>query len=66
MLTVSETQYRPAEPLSTRHVFLDTQVYRELGHDPANPALVTLKEQIKAHRVVLHTTDITLLRAEMA
>jgi hypothetical protein len=60
--TASEKQqHRPAEPLSTRHVFLDTQVYRGLGHNPANPALLTLKEQIESHRVVLHTTDITLL-----
>ena len=59
--TRSEKQHRPAEPLLTRQIFLDTQVYRELGHNPANPALLTLKEQIEAHRVVLHTTDITLL-----
>jgi hypothetical protein len=59
--TASEKQHRPAEPLLTRHVFLDTQVYRALGHSPTNPALLTLKEQIEAHCVVLHTTDITLL-----
>ena len=54
--TVTEKHHRPAEPLSTRHVFLDTQVYHGLGHNPANPALVTLKEQIEARRVVLHTS----------
>ena len=59
-----QKQYRSAEPLSTRNIFLDTQVYRELGHNPANPALITLKEQIDAHRVVLHTTDITLLEVK--
>jgi hypothetical protein len=59
--TASETQHRPAESLLTRHVFLDTQVYRALGHNQGNPALATLKEQIEAHHVVLHTTDITLL-----
>jgi hypothetical protein len=59
--TTSETEHRAAEPLSTRNVFLDTQVYHGLGHNPANPALTTLKEQIEAHHVVLHTTDITLL-----
>lgn len=48
------------EPLLTRHLFLDTQVYRELGHNPANPALTALKQHIDAHRVVLHTTDITM------
>jgi hypothetical protein len=57
----SPKQHRPAEPLLTRQVFLDTQVYRGLGHNPENLALTTLKEQIDAHRIVLHTTDITLL-----
>ena len=42
----------------------DTQVYRALGHNPANPALLALKEHVKAHRVVLHTTDITLLEVK--
>lgn len=60
----SPTQRRPAEPLLTRHVFLDTQVYRALGHNPANPALAALKEHISAHRVVLHTTDVTLLEVK--
>jgi hypothetical protein len=55
---------RPAEPLETRHVFLDTQVYRALGHNPENPALKTLKDHIQAHRLVLHTTDITLLEVK--
>jgi hypothetical protein len=54
-------QYRPAEPLASRHIFLDTQVYRALGHNPANPALCLLKEQVTSPRVVLHVTDITLL-----
>jgi hypothetical protein len=51
-------QHHPAERLASRHIFLDTQVYRALGH---NPALALLKEQVNSHRVVLHTTDITLL-----
>jgi hypothetical protein len=59
--TVSERQHRPPEPLSTRHIFLDTQVYRALWHNPANRALRTLKDQIEDRRVVLHTSDITLL-----
>jgi hypothetical protein len=53
-------QHRSAEPLASRQVFLDTQVYRALGHNPANPAMTLLKEQVISHRVVLHTTDITL------
>lgn len=54
----------PAKPLVTRHVFLDTQVYRNLRHNPVNRALTLLLEQIDAHRVVLHTTDITLLEVK--
>ncbi|MBV8521414.1 MAG: DUF4935 domain-containing protein [Acetobacteraceae bacterium] len=62
--TVREKQNSSAEPLVTRHVFLDTQVYRQVRHNPANPALVKLQEQIEAHRVVLHTTDITVLEVK--
>ncbi|MYZ47295.1 PIN domain-containing protein [Propylenella binzhouense] len=58
------SKYRPAEPLESRHVFLDTQVYRALGYNPENPALKTLKDHIQAHRVVLHVTDITLLEVK--
>jgi hypothetical protein len=57
----SGEQHHPAERLASRHIFLDTQVYRALGHNPANRALALLKEQVNSHRVVLHTTDITLL-----
>ena len=58
------TQHRPAEPLASRHIFLDTQVYRALGHNPANRAMTLLKEQVASHRVVLHVTDITLLEVK--
>ena len=54
-------QHRPTVPLASRHVFLDTQIYRALGHNPDNRAMTLLKEQVTSHRVVLHTTDITLL-----
>lgn len=60
MARAANPKHRPAEPLSTRHLFLDTQVYRELRHNPANPALAALKQHIDAHRIVLHTTDITM------
>jgi hypothetical protein len=56
----SKKQHRPAEPLVSRHIFLDTQVYRALGHNPVNRVMTLLKEQVTSHRVVLHTTDITL------
>ncbi|WP_169926432.1 PIN domain-containing protein, partial [Gluconobacter albidus] len=44
----------------THHVFLDTQVYRSLGHNLDSPPLLALREQIAADRLVLHITDITL------
>ena len=49
------------QPFETRHVFLDTQVYRRLHHNVANPALSTLARHIADRAVVLHITDITLL-----
>ena len=54
----------PAEPLISRHVFLDTQVYRSLGHSSTNRAMELLKSQIEAHHIVLHTTDITLMEIQ--
>jgi hypothetical protein len=60
----AKQQHHPAEPLASRHVFLDTQVYRALGHNPSNPALTLLRQHINFHRVVLHTTDITLLEVK--
>lgn len=50
-----------ANPLETRHVFLDTQVYRRLHHNVTNRALLTLARHIADRNVVLHTTDLTLL-----
>lgn len=55
---------QPAKPLETRHVFLDTQVYRSIRHSPANPLMGLLLKQIEAHRIVLHTADITLLEVK--
>lgn len=54
---------KPAQPqpLETRHIFLDTQVYRRLHHNTANPALTTLARHIADRTVVLHIADITLL-----
>lgn len=57
----SADESAPAEQLKTRHVFLDTELYRSLGHSPANRALTLLKDKIEEHLVVLHTTDITLM-----
>jgi hypothetical protein len=62
--TGSPKQHWPAEPLLTRQVVPDTQVYHELGHSRANPAFTTRKEKIDAHRVMLRTADITLLEVK--
>jgi PIN domain len=50
-----------SEPLETRHVFLDTEVYRRLKHNVANPALGALMQHVNDHLLSLHITDITLL-----
>lgn len=59
--TPKATDEPPPRPgLATRHVFLDTQVYREVGHDLQREPLRTLASYISAKRLVVHTTDITL------
>jgi hypothetical protein len=50
----------PTEPLRTRHVFLDTEVYRRAAFNISNTPFALLAKQIEDGRVVLHTTDITL------
>src|SRR5690606_30004227 len=50
----------PSQPLDTRHVFLDTQVYRKLAHNVANPALRSLAKHVEDRTIVLHVTDLTL------
>ncbi len=50
----------PTEPLRTRHVFLDTEVYRRAGFNLSNTPFSLLAKQIESGRVVLHVTDITL------
>lgn len=50
--------------LRTHHVFLDTQVYRKLGHNPAAPPLVALKELLSSGRLVLHITDVIFQEVE--
>lgn len=52
--------FNQPKPLDSRHIFLDTQVYRKLGHNVANPALRSLAKHIEARTVVLHITDLTL------
>lgn len=46
--------------LQTRHVFLDTQVFRALRHNPYSGPLKTLRSYVDDGVFHLHTTDITL------
>lgn len=48
------------ESLVTRNVFLDTQVYRQLGHNPDNGLLQEFGKRVLEGGLVLHTSDITL------
>jgi hypothetical protein len=49
--------------LKTRHVFLDTEVYRRFGHNLNSKVLQTFLRAIRDHECTLHITDIT--RAEI-
>ena len=46
--------------VKTRHVFLDTEVYRRYGHNLSDKVLQTLLNLTKDHVCTLHITDITL------
>jgi hypothetical protein len=46
--------------LKSRHVFLDTEVYRRYGYNLKNRVLETLLKHIKEHVCILHITDVTL------
>ena len=61
--TKNERPPHAQQPLETREVFLDTQVYRRLNYDLGNNTLLALFDHIDADRLRLHITDITL--AEM-
>ena len=50
--------------LLTRHVFLDTEVYRRFGHDLNSAPLRALGRHIEEESLVLHITDITLSEIE--
>lgn len=50
--------------LKSRHVFLDTEVYRRYGHNLQDKVLQTLLRQTKDHVCTLHTTDITMSEVE--
>lgn len=51
-------------PLTTHHVFLDTQIYKSLGHNPESPLLKEMAKKIKDGEIRLHITDITLSEIE--
>ena len=46
--------------LKTRHIFLDTEVYRRYGHNLNDKVLQRLLQLTKDHISTLHITDITL------
>ena len=50
--------------LLTRHIFLDTEVYRRFGHDLNSAPLQALGQHIEEESLVLHITDITLSEIE--
>jgi len=54
-----KTDEAPAK-LLTHHVFLDTDVYRQLGHNYDSPVLNALGAAVEGSGLVLHATDITL------
>ncbi|WP_442579332.1 PIN domain-containing protein [Mesorhizobium sp. ASY16-5R] len=54
----------PTEPLRTRHVFLDTEVYRRAGFNISNTSFALLAKEIEAGRIVLHVSDITLAEVQ--
>jgi hypothetical protein len=58
----------PNEPLQTRHVFLDTEVYRRAGFNLSNSQFVLLRGLVNEGQISLHTTDITLaeIRRQLA
>jgi len=46
--------------LKTRHVFLDTEVYRRYGHNLEDKVMQRLFQLTQDHVCTLHITDITL------
>jgi hypothetical protein len=59
-LAHSEKEGNPkAAGLQTRHVFLDTEVYRQYAHNLNIPPLQSFLALIKDHVFTLHITDIT-------
>jgi hypothetical protein len=51
---------KPNAGLETRHIFLDTEVYRRYGHNLSDRVLQRLLQLTKDHISTLHITDITL------
>jgi hypothetical protein len=52
------------EPLRSREVFLDTEIYRRLGFDAQHPSIRSLRNHIEEDRLALHLTDITRREVE--
>jgi hypothetical protein len=50
--SLNQDEDRPSDtPLESRHIFLDTEVYHSLGHNPAHPAMEVLKKHVASHRI---------------
>ncbi|MBI2799303.1 MAG: DUF4935 domain-containing protein [Gammaproteobacteria bacterium] len=56
----SEQATLDVQPLETRHIFIDTQQYRQANFDLERETFKALGEHIEAGRLVLHITNITL------
>lgn len=61
---VSDGDSGEALGLVTRHVFLDTAIYRSYGHDLTRPPLAALGGHLSNEFLILHITDITLSEIE--
>lgn len=64
METLTTSDSSTEAGLKTRHVFLDTEVYRRYGHNLNDKVLQTLLKLTKDHVCTLHVTDITLSEIE--
>lgn len=55
---------QPSQPLATRHVFIDTESYKQRGHNLTVRPFTTLGEYLTNGRLILHTTDILYREVE--
>ena len=58
-MTDTENDEQPVGP-ETRHIFLDTEVFRSNGHNLSTEIMTVLGDYLADEVFVLHTTDVTL------